>query len=687
MESINVYDLEAKITLDDEGYRRGLGEAGEETSKFGEKLKNGLATAAKITGTALGTAATGIAALAKQSIEGYAEYEQLVGGVETLFGAKGAESVQQYAEMVGKTVQEVSGEFDALILAQDTVIKNAQNAYSTAGLSANEYMNTVTSVSAALINSLGGDTVAAAAVADSAITDMADNANKMGTSMDSIIATYQSLSRGNFVMLDNLKLGYGATKEELERLLEDAEAFKASMGEIVDYDSSNFADIVEAIGTIQDKMGITGATAAEASTTIQGSVSAMKAAWENFLTGMADPTQDFGALVGSLVDSVVTVGENLIPRVVELAPRLTEGLEALVNAALPQIPVLLETLLPTLISSAGSLLASFTSLLPSILTTALSVLPQLTQAAETIAKNLLTALIESAPVLLDAGLGLLSETTNGIISGLPDMVAQLPQIIDEFLMFINENLGPIFEEGVTLLGELAFGIISAIPDLVTQLPQIISSITAFLVENFPKIVAKGAELLGQLIAGILGAIGEIAVNLPEVLFAIGEALSGGFEMLKGIGSNMLEGLWAGIQSKVAWLKEKAMGVINTVKGWFTGAEGFDTHSPSKWSEKVFRYIMEGGGAGLENGLPGVMRHVNHVSSAIKDGLAASTALPGVSVADRQTQAISGLTGAVLAGGNSGGTYEIIVQVGESEMARVLFDPIRQVAAQRGESFA
>lgn len=286
---MNVFDLYACITLDRSDYERGLSEAGEKTSSFSDKLKNGLATAAKVGGAAIAAASTAVAALTKVSIDQYGEYEQLVGGVETLFEK-----------------------------ASNTVLNYAQNAYKTAGLSANEYMSTVTSFSASLLQSLGNKTALAAEIADMAITDMADNANKMGTSMEMIQNAYQGFAKQNFTMLDNLKLGYGGTKSEMERLIADAEDIKRANGEMASYSIDSFSDMVEAIHVVQTEMGITGTTAAEASSTIEGSISSMKAAWKNLSTGMADETADMESLVENFVDSVDTAGRNIIQRVEQI---------------------------------------------------------------------------------------------------------------------------------------------------------------------------------------------------------------------------------------------------------------------------------------------------------------------------------------------------------------------------------
>lgn len=270
-------------------------------TKLGDKLGKGLVTAAKKAVSALAkvgaAASAGFAALGVGSVKGYADYEQLVGGVETLFKD-----------------------------SKNTVMKYANNAYKTAGMSANDYMETVTGFSASMIQSLGGDTKKAAELSNQALIDMSDNANKMGTDMESIKYAYQGFAKQNYTMLDNLKLGYGGTKEEMERLLADAQKLSGQK-----YDISSFADITQAIHVVQTEMGITGTTAKEAASTIQGSINSMKGAWQNFITGMADPNQDMGQLTDNLVNSVVTVAKNLFPRIQAMLPRLAAGVGTLLS--------------------------------------------------------------------------------------------------------------------------------------------------------------------------------------------------------------------------------------------------------------------------------------------------------------------------------------------------------------------
>lgn len=618
-------------------------------SAFGEKLKAGLAAAAKVGFAAVSAAAAGMAALGTQSVKLYSDYEQLVGGVETLFGAGGA-SLEEYAADVGKTVSEAKGEYDALISAQNEVMANARDGWKNAGLSTNEYMETVTSFSASLIKGLGGDTQKAAEIANVAITDMSDNANKMGTDMEMIQNAYQGFAKQNYDMLDNLKLGYGGTQSEMARLINDSGVLGDAMEVTAEtVNQVSFDKMIEAIHVIQDEMGITGTTAKESSSTIQGSISSMGAAWENFLTGMADPEQDFDALLGNLVDSIVTVGENLIPRIQMLLPRLAEGLTQLAQSLLPQIPIILQTLLPTLVSGATSLISGFTAVLPSILTTALSMVPQLTQAAMTIITNLMSALIlavpqllgagaqmlttilsgitaalpsllsqiptmlqsglsvlmEQLPLILSAGMELLRSLTSGIVEALPDLISQLPLIIDSFVSFMLDNLPSILDSGVEILLELANGIIAAIPQLVAQLPQIITSITTGLVGALPMVLEAGTKLLLGLASGIIKAIPQLVSQLPQIIQAIVSGIGSLMSRVIDIGTQIVNGIWQGIQNAISWF-------TNQVTSFFSGIVGgvkkvLGIKSPSRVFAEIGGYMAEGLGSGWSKEYKGVSR--------------------------------------------------------------------------------
>lgn len=562
---MNLLDLFVKISVDDSDADKGFAETSNKASALADKLKNGLATAAKVGAAAIGAAATGVAALVKQSVDSYGEYEQLVGGVETLFKE-----------------------------SQDVVMGYAENAYKTAGLSANEYMDTVTSFSASLLQSLDGDTAKAAEKADLAITDMADNANKMGTSMESIQNAYQGFAKQNYTMLDNLKLGYGGTKEEMEHLLADAEKLSG-----VKYDISSYADIVDAIHVVQKEMGITGTTAKEASTTIQGSVSAMKSAWANLVTGIADENADLGTLIGNVVESATTAAGNIIPRIEQILSGIGETITEFAPVLSELIPQMISSTLPALLTAAISLaegaLNGLVAVLPSLLTTAVDALPQLLSAATSIVANLTASLAEAAPQILSAGADLLDQLTSGIESGLPDMVSRLPQIIDEFLNYITDSLPTILEKGEEILGNLIDGIIGAIPALIEALPKVITSTTTFFSENMPKIVETGITLIAKLIVGIVQAIPTLVKALPQIIAAIVQGFASGMSAIINIGKKIVEGIWSGIKSMATWIKNKVTGFFSNI---VSGVKSFlGIKSPSRVFAGIGKYMAEGLGEG------------------------------------------------------------------------------------------
>lgn len=322
-------------------------------SSIGEKIGNGLQKLAKAGAVVLAAtatvAATALVSLSTKAVQCYADYEQLVGGVETLFGA-GGQSIEEYADSVGKSVDEVSAEYNNLMKAQDAVIDHANKAYETAGLSANAYMETVTSFSAALISSLDGDTVKAAEVADKAIVDMSDNANKMGSSMESIQNAYQGFAKQNYTMLDNLKLGYGGTKEEMQRLLDDA-------GKLANqkFDLSSYADIVEAIHVVQENMGIAGTTAKEAATTIQGSIGMMKASWTSITNTFNTIKTTVSDIFTKMKDSITSIFEGIWSAIKGVVNKILGGIETMCNGVIKGINKLLDGI-ESVANAAGELL-------------------------------------------------------------------------------------------------------------------------------------------------------------------------------------------------------------------------------------------------------------------------------------------------------------------------------------------
>lgn len=325
---MDVFNLYAKLSLNTSEYEKGVEKAKGGASSLmdvfsgtvlGNAVTDGLRNIANGFVT-IGKMATGAAiSIGKSSLDSYGEYEQLIGGVETLY-KDSAKVVEQYAKRAFKNV----------------------------GMSANDYMETSTSFAASLVSSLAGDTNAAAEMSNMAISDMADNWNKMGSSVQSVQDAYRGFSKQNYVMLDNLKIGYGGTKTEMERLLADADALNAKQGVYTKYSIDNFSDIVQAIHVVQTEMGITGTTADEAASTIQGSTASVKSAWENLLTGIADPEQNFQGLMDDFVNSFVTAGNNIIPRIKQIVPTLIDGLSEIVTQLAPYVSSIIMELEPTI---------------------------------------------------------------------------------------------------------------------------------------------------------------------------------------------------------------------------------------------------------------------------------------------------------------------------------------------------
>lgn len=506
-------------------------EGSEKALSFGDVLKANVASDFIVSGvkamaSAIKEAAAALVDLGKQSIMGFAEQEQLIGGVDTLFKESSAQ-VQQYAN----------------------------DAYKTAGLSANQYMETVTSFSASLLQSMGGDTQAAAEKANRAITDMSDNANKMGTDMASIQNAYQGFAKANYTMLDNLKLGYGGTKEEMQRLLTDAEKLSG-----VKYDLSSYADIVDAIHVVQTEMGITGTTAAEAATTIEGSASAMKSAWSNLITGMSNENLDLGKLVQNVIDSVKSFADNLIPRLQIMLPRFVQGLTQLISNMIPYVAPALELLLPPLIEGLGGLVSGIVQALPAAVEAISAVIPMLVQ----------------------------------------QLTILLPQIVSA---------------GVSIIASLAEGIGDNLPALIPAAVDAIIEIASGLVANVDKIIIAAGQLIGGLTQGLIEAIPHLVYRLPEIILAITSGLLKGMASIGMVGQQLVEGLFNGIANAASWLYEKIKGwagdVLDRIKGFF------GIHSPSKvFADEVGKFIPPGITLGVEQAMPRAMRDMGAQLSAL-----------------------------------------------------------------------
>ena len=490
-------------------------------------LQSGMGKVASVAQQALGVftgqmmtrAVDALANLGKSALDSVGQLEQNVGGVETLFGD-----------------------------AADAVIASADRAYQTAGMSANDYMSTVTSFSASLLQSLGGNTEEAAKVADMAIIDMADNANKMGTSMDMIQNAYQGFAKQNYTMLDNLKLGYGGTKTEMERLLADAEKLTG-----VKYDINNLNDVYQAIHAVQEEMGITGTTAKEAASTLEGSMASAKAAWDNFMNGSGDADQ--------LADAFATAADNIVKNLAEIIPRFAETLPALGGAIIAQIPGLVAAIVPAVLSAGqsvlkqlqdavlnfdfagtadkvvqmitgfiegdglGSLLDTLATIFTGIVNGISSMLPSLLPALIELISYVVTSLLDQLPAILDCALELILGLAQGILAALPVLIEALPEVISSIVEFLISAVPQIIDAGIELLMALVDALPVIIDALVDALPQIIRATVTALIAAAPQIAKAGIKLLGALIEAIPVIVVELAKAVPDIVAAIIDVLA------------------------------------------------------------------------------------------------------------------------------------------------------------------
>ena len=536
--------------------KNGFDDAGQGAIKFGDLLKANvlgdfITSGLKAMSSAIKQVGTTLLSVGKDALDSYADYEQLVGGVETLF-KDNANTVEDYAN----------------------------NAYKTAGLSANDYMETITGFSASLLQSLNGDTAKVAEVGNMAVTDMADNANKMGTDMSLIQNAYQGFAKQNYTMLDNLKLGYGGTKEEMQRLLTDAQKVTG-----VKYDISNLNDVYQAIHVIQNELGIVGTTEHEASTTIQGSVASMKSAWQNMLTGISTgDIGNIGNLVNNLVDSVMTASINILPRVQEIANGIT--------AVLPEIISKINENLPTVLDSGVQIL---NTLMQGIITN----LPAVMESANQIISTLASTLIEMLPQIIDGGIQIIVALTQGLAEQLPTLVPQMVETIVTIANSLLDNIDMIIDAGIQLLIGLADGLMNALPKLIEKAPEIIEKLVMAITNNVPKIIQAGITLIIKLGEGLIKAIPQLISKIPQIITSLLRGFSNYYSNMGEVGKNLVSGIWEGIKNAKDWLlgktKEWCGNVLDGIKGFF------GIHSPSKvFRDEIGTNLALGLGEGFSN---------------------------------------------------------------------------------------
>lgn len=620
---MNLLDLAVKITCDDQ--------ASGEVDKISDGIKTKLGAAAKAGVAAAAAVGTATVAIGKTALDAYSNYEQLVGGIDTLFKSSSAK-MQQYAA----------------------------NAYQTAGVSANRYMEISTSFAAALISSLGGNTEAAADMANTAITDMSDNANKMGTSLETVQEAYMSLSRGNYEMLDSLKLGYGGTKSELERLLSDAEKFSAAQGKVRDFSVDSYSDIVEAIHIVQDEMGITGTTAEEAATTIEGSVNMAKAAWDNWLAGLGNEDADMEGLTDQLVQSVVTAGENIIPRVGQIMTTVGQtvadyapgvGLylrDALINvlpeavqgpmrdafAGVDKVVGKLESVfndnLKPAADAADSVFSAISSgvktfgdnvnnlVLPAIDTLspafndffgAIQTAQPLLEFIANIIGVALAAAISTAIKLFAAitevvafvitGFAQLYEDISGFVTGVVQFfTVDLPNAINALVQWFAQLPGNIAGFLSTVIADVVAWVANMAANAVNAGSRFISGIAGFL----SALPGNVASWLAGVISTVIGWVSQFASNAKSAATQFASNLINGLASIPGqvasIGSNIIQGLVNGVTGAAGKLIDAVKGAVgNAIEG---AKNLLGIHSPSRVFREIGQYTMQGAALGVDD---------------------------------------------------------------------------------------
>lgn len=557
--------------------------AKEESSKIEKAVNKTGEIASKVGKAAIigaTAAATAIGTITKFVIQHYAEYEQLAGGVETLFGAQGM-SLKKYAQSIGQTVEQARGKYDQLIQAQTEVMNNAKVAYKTAGMSANDYMNTITSFAAALKQSTANETEAAK-VANQTVIDMADNANKMGTNMEDIQNAYQGFSKQNYTMLDNLKLGYGGTKSEMERLLQEAEKLTG-----IHYDINNLSDVYNAIHEIQKNLGITGTTAKEAMKTIDGAMKMTKASWDNLLTGLADPKQAVGPLISEFAKSLGILAKNVTPKIKEVFDALPNALIQIT----PQLMNMIIDLAPSLILAAINLVAGLIGALPGIISPIFSQLSSLIgsgmidKIGQSISSNMPTliskgldmllqfsqAVLTYLPVLVGMGMKLIFYLVQGLMSALPTLISKVPTIIANLADAFSNSAQTIFAWGVKIIAEIIKGLVMSIPSLIANIPKIIYAI--FAVWNAINWWNLGKGLINGIKNGITSMGGSLTSTAKNL-----------FESLKNSVSNIFNNIKKVIESPIFGAKTKVLAIIGELQnGVRVGFNFIKSHASSVWN--------------------------------------------------------------------------------------------------------
>ena len=597
-EDLNKYENQAvekygKDTIEEsKNSLNNLGENAKDSSEKAEKSAGGWTifkqVIANLATEAINSALNAIKSLGdaivdvgKQAYSNYANYEQLVGGIETLF-KDSAPAVKKYAN----------------------------EAYKTAGMDANNYMQTITGFSASLIQGLGGNTKKAAEYGNRAIVDMSDNANKMGTDMASIQNAYQGFAKQNYTMLDNLKLGYGGTKTEMQRLIKDASKMtdvQKQLNVSVDSSSMSFDNIINAISVMQAKMGVAGTTSKEASVTIEGSVNSMKSAWKNMVTGIADSNSDIGELAQNLGSTIVSALKNILPRIQEIIGGIVKAFNGFVTTILPQ-------LIPTIVEFLNNIAQTISTMLPMLIETGKQILTSLLQGLNESAPQLLVVItqlivgivqiiLENLPLIIEVGIKCIIALIQGITESIPKLIEMLPTIINQIIKVLVDNLPLLINAGIKLLLAIVQGIVNALPQLIEMIPTIVESIIDILMQNLPLLVEASIQIIIAIITGIIKALPKLIEMLPTIIVKIVKTIIENLPKIIESGGRIISALIKGIGSMGGAVKNAIGEIIGKIKDAITSLPG----KAVEWGKDVIK--------GLANGIKNA---IHFITDAVKN---------------------------------------------------------------------
>ena len=565
---MDLLDLVVKIKGDDSGLQNTLGNVASGLGKFG-------LVAAKGVGIAVGAAAAGVTALTKSAVGAYSEYQQLEGGVKKLYGNMGM-SLEDYAESVGKKTEEIADEWKTLGEAQDLVMKNARDAYKTTGMDMNTYMNTATSFSAALISSLEGDTVKAAEQTQVAMQAISDNFNTFGGDIGMIQGAFQGFAKQNYTMLDNLKLGYGGTKKEMERLIADANEYAASIGMASDLSIESFSDVVTAIDLIQQKQHIAGTTGREAGSTIEGSMMAARAAWQNLLIDLGSGDMEaISADIENVVKSASTAFENLLPTI----SNALKGIGALVRELLPKalelIPTLIKDVLPDIMAAATELVQglvtamtenmdTISDVINQVIEAIITLLPDVMKLGGEIVSTLAKAILDNLDSILDAGLKIAMQLMEGLQNNADKIFDGAQKIIDVLVTFFTENIEPFTEAAVGMIAALVEGLAEHVDEIINGAIQIVLTLTTALFEHLPEIVQAGLTLLEAIVQGIIENLPMLIDALPQLIQTIIDSLLSSFDLILDASIQLFMAILEALPTIIERLTEALPDIVETV---------------------------------------------------------------------------------------------------------------------------